>query len=190
MQIFQLEHSRAVYRADFWIYGTALVVGVPCLFALTAPLDHLTLGLQLAAGVAAWSPLEYLLHRFVLHGLRPFSDWHALHHERPVALVASPTLFTLSLFFLLVWLPAAGLWGLHGACALTLGLMAGYLGYALTHHAMHHWSASKTWHGVWLHRQKLWHARHHHAGAHAGVCFGVTSRVWDRLFHSQPQPAR
>ncbi|NBW50970.1 MAG: hypothetical protein EBR49_12950 [Betaproteobacteria bacterium] len=60
---------------------------------------------------------------------------------------------------------------------LTLGVVGGYVLYAATHHALHHWRLS----GSWMQQRKLWHARHHHHSRHA-VCFGVTNAVWDRVF--------
>ena len=48
--------------------------------------------------------------------------------------------------------------------------LAGYLGYASVHHALHHWRATS----AWMQRRQRWHAQHHRAGAVPG-CFGVTS---------------
>jgi len=64
------------------------------------------------------------------------------------------------------------------ASALTLGLLTGYLGYAITHHAIHHWRADN----AWLKERKYWHALHHHSEQPG--CYGVTSSVWDRVFGS------
>jgi sterol desaturase/sphingolipid hydroxylase (fatty acid hydroxylase superfamily) len=65
------------------------------------------------------------------------------------------------------------------ACALTLGVVAGYLAYAVTHHATHHWRADN----LWLQRRKRWHALHHH-DKEAPRCYGVTSAIWDHVFGS------
>lgn len=177
MGLFQLEHSRAGYWVDFVIYGGTVAVGLPWLLVQAPGAQRLFLVALALTGFVAWSLLEYLLHRFVLHGLRPFRDWHALHHARPTSLVASPTVVTMALFLLLFWGPAAWAAGFLAANALTLGLVAGY---GVLHHALHHWAAR----GAWLRRQKRWHARHHHAGADGRICFGVTGRFWDRIFGS------
>ena len=71
------------------------------------------------------------------------------------------------------WL-AGGSWL---ACALTLGMLLGYLGYALTHHFAHQRAARSGW----LAQRKRWHALHHHH-VEQPVCFGVTSAFWDRVF--------
>ena len=130
-----------------------------------------------AAGLATWTLIEYLFHRFLLHGLSPFCEWHARHHARPSARIASPTIFSASELVLLVYMPGWLLAGAWTACALTLGVTAGYLAYTITHHANHHWRASSGW----LMRRKRWHAAHHHASDQYR-CFGVTNTFWDRVF--------
>jgi cyclopropane-fatty-acyl-phospholipid synthase len=61
------------------------------------------------------------------------------------------------------------------ACALTLGVLISYLGYAITHHAIHHWRIDN----AWLKRRQRWHARHHHTTQTTG--YGVTSAFWDQV---------
>lgn len=189
MDLFSLEHSPTAYRADFALYGAAVVALATLLLWISPHGQALVIAAWVGAGVAGWSLLEYLLHRFVLHGLRPFSRWHAMHHARPTALICAPTVLSATLFATLVFLPAL-LWGDPWfACALTLGLLIGYLAYAVTHHAIHHWRSDH----LWLQRRKHWHALHHQppsqahaknpsAGRSSSACFGVTSNVWDRVF--------
>lgn len=179
MGLFSLEHSKAAYGADFVLYGLAVaLLGAFVLFD-AAP-HHLIEGASLTLlGVAGWTAIEYGLHRFVLHGLQPFKAWHAVHHERPTALICAPTILSATLIVALVFLPALVLGNLWRACALTLGVLAGYLAYAITHHATHHWRAG----GGWLKRRKRWHALHHHA--RRPVCYGVTSGFWDLAFGSR-----
>ncbi len=52
-----------------------------------------------------WIAVEYALHRFVLHGLRPFSKWHAEHHRSPAALICTPTWVSALLIAVFVVLP-------------------------------------------------------------------------------------
>jgi cyclopropane-fatty-acyl-phospholipid synthase len=184
MGLFTLEHSSRAYRADFFLYGaTVLLLAAYLLFEVPRSQWLQTTGLVLA-GLAGWSLMEYLLHRFVLHGVQPFQGWHAEHHQRPTALICAPTILSAALIGMLVFLPALLLAGQWCACALTLGVLIGYLGYAVTHHATHHWRSDN----AWLRQRKRWHAQHHHA--RAPVCFGVTSGVWDRVFGSAPQVLR
>ena len=179
MSLFALEHSRNAYRADFALYACA-VVGLAVLLAAEAPRGHgLTTAALISAGLISWSALEYALHRFVLHGLQPFKGWHEAHHHRPRALICAPTLFSAMLIVALVFVPALYLSDVWRACALTLGVVAGYLAYAVTHHATHHWRADS----AWLRQRKRWHARHHHS-VDAPRCYGVTSALWDHVFGS------
>ena len=145
MSLFALEHSRTAYRADFALYACA-VVGLAVLLAAEAPRGHgLTTAALIAVGLIGWSALEYVLHRFVLHGIQPFKGWHEAHHDRPSALICAPTLFSAMLIVALVFVPALCLSDVWRACALTLGVVAGYLAYAITHHATHHWRADSAW---------------------------------------------
>ena len=179
MALFTLEHSKAAYQADFALYGAAVALLAGGLVLAGPRGEGLACAALVAVGLVSWSAVEYALHRFVLHGLRPFSRWHAEHHQRPRALICAPTLLSASLIALLVFLPAALLAELWRACALTLGLLSGYLAYAVTHHATHHWRADSRW----LRQRKRWHAIHH-LPAREPVCFGVTSAFWDHVFRS------
>ena len=175
MPMLSIEHSTAAHRADFALYCGA-VLGLGSWLALSAPAGMgLALAATAAAGLLAWNPIEYALHRFVLHGLQPFKRWHLAHHRRPVALIGAPTLLSAALIGLLVWLPAMVFMGEWLGNALTLGVLTGYLGYGITHHAVHHWKLKLGW----LQRRKQWHARHHHLMQ--PCCFGVTSGFWDRV---------
>jgi sterol desaturase/sphingolipid hydroxylase (fatty acid hydroxylase superfamily) len=174
-----MEHGKAAYRADFAVYCSA-IVALAALLMVFAPRGHWPASSALALlGLASWTAIEYLLHRFVLHGLAPFKGWHEEHHRRPAALICSPTIFSASLVFVLVFLPALALGGIWHACALTLGMLSGYLLYAITHHATHHWQVES----AWLKRRKRWHALHHHHAGRLGG-YGVTSAFWDHVFGS------
>jgi sterol desaturase/sphingolipid hydroxylase (fatty acid hydroxylase superfamily) len=210
MGLFTLEHSRAAARADMALHGSA-VVGLAGYLLITVPmavnLAVAHIGALVFAGLAGWTLIEYVAHRFVLHRVEPFRGWHAQHHLRPTALIYAPTVLIAALVAALVFLPARCLGNAQQASALTLGLLIGYLAYSITHHATHHWRADN----AWLKRRKRWHALHHQqhhqtlrhhpihnpidnpirnantaaTGATAGgVCFGVTTSVWDSVFGS------
>ena len=184
MGLFSLEHSRWAYHADFAVYG--LTVALLAGGLLWSPPERApAIAALVALGLASWSLLEYGLHRLVLHGMPPFKHWHALHHARPAALIGTPTLLSGGLVAGLVLLPAWWLGAVWQAVALTLGLLAGYLGYASVHHALHHWRATS----AWMQRRQRWHAQHHRAGAAPG-CFGVTSSFWDHVFGTAPAGPR
>ncbi|MFZ5960687.1 class I SAM-dependent methyltransferase [Pseudomonas knackmussii] len=187
MKLFELEHSKAAYLADFVLYGILSLVLAAMLVALSPPGLRLQCLLLALLGLLGWTLLEYLLHRFVLHGLQPFRDWHREHHRRPAALIGIPATLSAPLIVLLVFLPALALLDIWRAGALTLGLLVGYLFYSITHHALHHWHGSEN---RWLSQRRRYHALHHGALAQPGH-YGVTSGVWDQLLGSaRPEPVR
>ena len=179
MHIFTLEHSKAAHRADLVLYGiietalaTYLVAGAP--HGLRTELAALAV-----AGLASWTAIEYVMHRFLLHGVQPFKSWHEEHHQRPNAIIFTPTILSLAWQFALIFIPALLAGGPWRASALTFGVLAGYLSYTITHHAVHHWRADNPW----LKQRKRWHALHHHRTDQPG-CYGVTTAFWDHVFGS------
>jgi len=185
------EHSPGTYRADFCVYGAVLLALGAALWA--GPPDPRLLG-WVVAGACTWTLLEYLLHRFVLHGLAPFKQWHLEHHRRPTALIAAPTLLSAAVFSSLL-LPAAWVLGTRPAAALGVGLLGGYLVYGLIHHAIHRPITRHATHfgWRWLLKRRLWHGLHHrrmHATpghprpTAAQGYYGVSSAFWDRVFRT------
>ncbi|GCL61811.1 sterol desaturase family protein [Pseudaquabacterium pictum] len=185
MGLLSLEHSPTVYWADF-AWHAALALGLAVAVGAGMPATPVATGLGpalalAAAGAAAWTLAEYLLHRFVLHGLPPFKAWHVLHHQRPRALICGPTLLSSTLIGGLVFVPAWWLLGAAHAQALTLGLVLGYLAYGVVHHGAHHGGG-----GAWMRARRRWHALHHHAPAPGG--YGVSTGLWDHVFATVPTP--
>lgn len=180
----ELESSPAAYRADFVVYGLA-VLGLSLALVLGGPEPAWRMLALAGAGYLLWGLLEYGLHRFVLHGLWPFRALHAQHHLRPGARIGTPTVVSAPLFALLGFGPAWALAGPWPACALTLGLLAGYLAYAVTHHVCHHGQGR----GAWMARHQRWHRRHHQNLPSPG-CYGVSHRFWDHVFGTDREPLR
>lgn len=173
-----LEHSKLAYFADFVIYALAVILIVAALLLAGPRSDWPVMTALVMLGLLGWSLLEYVAHRFVLHGVPPFSTWHAAHHDRPTALICTPTLLSGSLIAVLVFLPALLLSDLWRGSALTLGVLTGYLAYSCVHHAVHHWHGG----GSWLRQRKHCHAMHHRS-EDTGY-YGVTTSFWDSIFHS------
>ncbi|MGA7749713.1 MAG: sterol desaturase family protein [Gallionella sp.] len=179
MHIFKLEHSKAAYRADFALYGIT-IVALAAFLVMDGPREQrVEIAVFAIVGLVSWTVIEYALHRFVLHGLRPFRSLHEEHHRRPTAIIFTPTILSAALIAILVFLPALLAGGLWRACALTLGVLTGYLAYTITHHAIHHWRADS----AWLKQRKRWHALHHHRIEQPGY-YGVTSAFLDHVFGS------
>lgn len=146
------------------------------------------------AGVAAWTLLEYLLHRWVFHfepraGSELQEDLsflvHGVHHDYPYdadRLVMPPVVAVV--IALAVGVP------LHAGLGPSLfppvfaGLIAGYLWYDLTHYAVHH-LRQRTALGRMQRRN---HYLHHFR--HPDRLFGVTTPVWDLVFRTHLQAER
>lgn len=181
MSLFSLETGAAAHRADFWAYGTAVALLGLVLLVAAPHAMWLQLAGFIVAGTVSWSLVEYGLHRLVLHRLQPFRRWHGEHHRRPKALIGTPTALSATLFATFVLAPAWALAGAWLACAFTLGMLAGYLAYVMTHDATHHVAPPGLAGSAWLRERRRWHARHHLPGE-APACYGVTSGFWDRVF--------
>ncbi len=187
MSLITLRHSRNACLADLAFYALTIVGLSAGLLQQSAPLSlqpqtaARVLGLYLL-GLLLWSLLEYLTHRFVLHGLQPFQRWHALHHALPQAHVGLPTWLSASLFTTLVFAPLYLLLGGVWSTLVMLGVLSGYLMYSAIHHAVHQGLAAERAPGDWLARRARWHALHHQGGA--SRCYGVSSSFWDRALGS------
>jgi sterol desaturase/sphingolipid hydroxylase (fatty acid hydroxylase superfamily) len=185
MPLFSLEHSKVAYRFDLGIFGGASTSLAALLVLMGPRAKAIQIIAYAALGLVSWTLIEYALHRFVLHGLKPFSRWHAEHHRRPAARIYSPTLVSVILIAALVYLPARIICGPWPACAVTFGIVAGDFCYAITHHAIHHWDTE----GGWMRGRKLWHglhhARRHDLVGRAGY-YGVTTSFWDHVWRTSP----
>lgn len=164
--------SKAGYYADFVVYPSLLVVlGLPALHGASV-VRHWSLAF--VAGLAGWSLVEFVVHRYILHHVPPFRQLHALHHADPTALIGTPTWLSFALIGAVVFAP---LWleaGIDLASGATAGLVVGYLWYVSVHHAVHRWRARP---GSYLFKAKVRHAWHHRTGASCN--FGVTTGWWD-----------
>jgi sterol desaturase/sphingolipid hydroxylase (fatty acid hydroxylase superfamily) len=164
------------YRADFFVYPVLIfAISAQSLREVSLSSDRVWLFAAVAGGLS-WTAIEYLLHRWVLHRIPPFRDWHAQHHAHPGALIGTPTWLSAPLF-LGLWAAIAHAASRSVAGGLVAGLMTGYLAYTLIHDAAHHRVARP---GSWLHRTKVRHALHHRPGIDGH--YGVSSGLWDRVF--------
>ena len=183
MKLFKIEHSPLAYRFDLFFYGLAPVL-LALLIFFYGPASGKGQWLTLAIfGFISWSLMEYALHRFILHGMAPFSRWHGEHHQRPMALICLPTAWSAGLIVMLVFLPCLWLWGLWSAAALTLGVLTGYSVYTFLHHATHHWHSQNAWFRMRRRDHALHHAMSRRTGMPGGY-FGVTSHLWDQIFRT------
>jgi len=136
-------------------------------------------------GVAIWTLLEYVIHRYVFHyqpksriGKQFHFIVHGVHHDYPndaQRLVMPPAvsiplaILFYGLFSLLFGSMAAGIWA---------GFAAGYVCYDGIHYAIHHFPMKVGF----FNRLKQHHLRHHFHDDHAG--YGVSSPLWDYIFRT------
>ena len=147
-------------------------------------------------GIVIWTPVEYMLHRFVFHFhpknpsermKRVLFLAHGVHHAQPrekTRLVMPPMLSIplAALFYLVFWLLVGKLFGSPGwVNGIFAGFITGYTVYDMTHYSLHHFSSKSK-----VFRQLRQHHMAHHFKT-PGRRFGVTSMFWDRIFQTNPK---
>lgn len=160
----------------FWVYLPAIVAALG--WNLLAGTDGAGVWAAcLLSGLALWTPIEYIVHRYALHRLAP----HYQHHNEPTVV---------EYIFAPLWLSGSSailLWGLLALAAgswrrgalVEAGTIAGYLFYEALHVRIHSATA-----GGALLRALRKHHFYHHFGDDTR-CYGVTSPVWDVVFRTR-----
>ncbi len=169
----------------------ALVFGPIILAFLYAALRQQTLTtivLAFLAGIALWTLVEYLIHRFAFHYQPRDSKWekinplyyghyiHHIHHSYPrdKMRLVTPLVVTLPLvvlFYGLFWLIFRSYNN-----ALFAGFLLGYTLYDLLH-AYTHIAPMRNRLAKFF---KTYHMRHHYLVENK--CFGVSIPLWDVIF--------
>lgn len=181
MSLLSFKFGKAAYHIDLAVYLIAPVVATAVMFYFTKEERLFPILAAVIIGFVGWSFLEYILHRFVLHHLRPFKDWHGDHHQEPTASVGTPTVLSLLFIALIIFLPSVWIAGWQIGGGFALGLLLGYSVYTWVHHGEHHWRGQNKW----FRTLKRAHAIHHYA--HSDCNYGVITSFWDRLFGTYRQ---
>jgi len=170
--------SKAAYYADFFIYAF-IVLGLAIAAWLGGqwPARLQWLG-DFAIGMGAWTLLEYVLHRWVLHRVPFIAPMHAEHHRSPRALIGTPTWLTLVMLWSIFFLPTRWVCSFTAASGLTAGAMTGFFWYGVLHHVAHHGRPRLL--ARWMSACVRRHLRHHYSKR--PVNFGFTTALWDHLF--------
>jgi 4-hydroxysphinganine ceramide fatty acyl 2-hydroxylase len=151
------------------------------------------------AGYVTWTLVEYLFHRYVLHGRFPpgkgivrrflherLDPLHWDHHKRPFdgSHISGELKDILPLFF--VAAPVSFLFPVHTAPLILAGVVLSYVGEEWLHYALH-FSTSRL---PLFRRLKKYHLYHHSPrGIDKG--FGITTRFWDSVFDTRfPEAVR
>jgi 4-hydroxysphinganine ceramide fatty acyl 2-hydroxylase len=141
-------------------------------------------------GIAAWTLLEYGLHRFVFHseiGNRTIAGLlngsHLEHHAQPreVRHLLVHTSYGLVVSTLVYILLLATLRDSFRATGLLAGVWMGFLYYESVHYRVHLSNSP----GALIGFQRRAHFHHHFRAP--DVCFGVTTPLWDYVFGSKRQ---
>ena len=173
-----MQLSKTAYYGDFGVY-VVLVGGITLTAAMLDDWASFRQWLEaLVTGFGIWTLIEYVLHRFVLHGLPGFSALHDRHHVSPRALIGTPTWLSLGVLGMAIFLPTWRAFSLNIASALTAGVALGFLWYGLVHHAIHHRRPRLVASRLGVASQR--HMRHHYASQPGN--FGVTTQFWDHIF--------
>jgi len=173
-----MQLSKTSYYADFVVYAV-VILGMTLIAAVTGDwLDRLRWASACTVGIALWTLLEYVLHRFAFHGRTMFAPMHARHHVAPKAYIGTPTWLSLAILAVGIFLPVWGLSSRNVASGVTAGVMLGFFIYGLLHHAIHHRRPRLLM--AWLGTATRRHMHHHHAVR--GGNYGVTTQLWDLVF--------
>jgi sterol desaturase/sphingolipid hydroxylase (fatty acid hydroxylase superfamily) len=130
------------------------------------------------AGVATWTLLEYLVHRFVFHRHYLGSRLHKLHHDHPSDPDAERSSLSTPLIALPIGFLLIAIAGVEDGSAIFAGLLSGYLAFIVIHYAVHRWPLEPS---GWLYTARMWHTRHHRL---ENCNYGVTTLFWDLVFRT------
>ncbi|CAN5248069.1 sterol desaturase family protein [soil metagenome] len=165
------------YYGDFFVYPVVISgLAVYAIWTAAAGGWASWLG-AFIAGAAAWTLVEYLLHRFVLHHVPYIKAMHEAHHDDQLALIGTPIWISLAVMVVVVLVPLSLVTERPIAIGLACGLMLGHFWYGSVHHIIHHWTLKQ---GGYFYRLKRRHMLHHHFDEMGN--FGVTNGFWDVIF--------
>jgi sterol desaturase/sphingolipid hydroxylase (fatty acid hydroxylase superfamily) len=170
-----MDQTKWGYYADFVIYPVAVLVLTGLAFGSPHSRFLAVYCLCVLSGAAAWTLVEYMMHRFVFHAVPPIAQMHDRHHADPAAFIGTPSWLSVPAFVLGAFIPLRAIADVEIATGVAAGLMIGFVWYVALHDAIHRWPLRR---GSLLYKAKLRHAGHH-AGRHGN--FGVTTGFWDRV---------
>ncbi len=178
--------ARARLLPSTFFYPLQLVVAVALSLRSIPPLQA---AVSVALGLSAWTLVEYLVHRYILHGRFPdgpgvrhvlhrqFDHLHLAHHARPwdgnhVNGTLKDTLGPSSAFMAFGFVVGMK----SGLPVFFASLMLGYILEEWVHHAVHFCNLRNPYFR-YIKRHHLFH----HSPRGSEVGFGLTSGAWDFL---------
>jgi len=147
-------------------------------------------------GIVYWTFGEYTLHRFLFHGEDYWLMYapknrlvltfhfmiHGIHHAFPMdryRLVFPPAPGYL-VIYLFLGLPLEKIFTVDIYAPLSAGIIIGYVSYDMMHYYIHHADPKD---GTFMKEMKSYHMLHHYRNGAVG--FGITNKVWDKLFGTE-----
>ena len=133
------------------------------------------------AGVFAWTLLEYIIHGVLAHSHRTFvTPLHNEHHVDPRAVFAMRAYIPTAIVLLVLSI----IFGTAPGMIFLFGIVAGFAVYELVHYRIHFATPSCA-------LEERLRARHlaHHVKEPDAI-FGVTTRIWDVVFGTEPDRER
>lgn len=191
-EIWRREAARARARLYpptilYTLYSTAMLA-----WALRTPHRAATLAF-FAAGIAAWTLLEYFVHRYLLHGRFPdgpsafqhflhvrFDPLHWEHHERPWDGNHINGRIHDTILFSLVFVAIASLFPVWSAPVMVAGLLQAYVAEEWVHHSVHFYHFDNPYF-----RYIKRHHLYHHSPKGNDVGYGLTNGFWDVVFSTR-----
>ena len=169
----------------------SVYLGVLLILALRSHHALVALGF-VAFGVLAWTPIEHIVHRYILHGVFPkgrspisrslhylFDSSHSDHHARPWDGMYInghvDTLFLATFVFPLSFLAPYYSVPLFVATVFVCFVLEEW-----THHAIHFWNLKSSYFQYIRRRHLFHHSRHG-----VGLAYGITSGMWDVVAHTR-----
>ena len=149
--------------------------------------------LFLALGVAAWTVVEYFVHRYVLHGRFPdgpspvehflhvrFDPLHWEHHARPWDGEHINGRLRDTLLFASVFVMIAAFFPAYSAPVMVAGFLLSYVAEEWVHHSVHFYHFDNAYF-----RYIKRHHLYHHSPKGGDVGYGLTNGFWDIVFASR-----
>ncbi len=180
---------RRLYPLTFFYGFYSMAVSI---LAMQTSHTRLALGFYLG-GCGVWTLVEYLFHRFVLHGRFPpgkgiirrflherLDPLHWEHHERPFdgAHISGELKDILPLFF--VAAPISFLFPVYTLPILLAGVVQSYVGEEWLHYSLHFCKFRNP-----LFRYLKGYHLYHHSPRGIDKGFGITSAFWDLVFETR-----
>ncbi len=178
-----LEYLTKTHPLVIWGMYLPVLILLPYFSISSVGFSGMSVFLVFLGGMAFWTLMEYILHRFAFHhkpnterGRRLNYIMHGNHHEYPrdrerLFMPAAPSLIIASLFLSFFYLVLG-----KYAFPFFPGFMLGYLLYGSIHYAIHAWNPPFKW------MKPLWRNHHLHHYKHGDLGFGVSSTIWDHVF--------